>query len=185
MFSLSKTLERCIYHMSAWSLRNTLAFRSDYDFRTVFKLSHYCSINLDCCINTWEYLILTIKENCQTNNYGKFGKKLLLWNYVPFLIDILAFELGKLFPRVGILFRFYYTGALKSCPRAGILTRKINGPGVAPRGVVTGQRGICITLRIELFLHNTSNRTVSQHQLRFGQFERQQTKIFNVKQRKN
>ena len=37
-----------------------------------------CSINLNCCIKTCEYFILTIKENCQTDNYGKFGKKLLL-----------------------------------------------------------------------------------------------------------
>ena len=55
-----------------------------YDFRTVIKLLHYCSINLNCCINTWEYLILTMKENCQKDNHRKFEKKLLLQNYVPF-----------------------------------------------------------------------------------------------------
>ena len=43
---------RCVQHMSAWSLRNTLAFRSDYDFQTVFKLLDYSSIHLNCCINT-------------------------------------------------------------------------------------------------------------------------------------
>ena len=43
-----------------------MAFRSDYDFQTVFKLLDYSSINLNCCINTQEYLILMIKENCQT-----------------------------------------------------------------------------------------------------------------------
>ena len=36
MFSLRKTPERCVWHMSELSLRNTLAFRSDYDCRTVF-----------------------------------------------------------------------------------------------------------------------------------------------------
>ena len=84
MFSLQKTLERCVSHMSALSLRKTLGFRSDYDFLTLFKLLHYCSINLDCCLKTYEYFIPTIKKNCQTDNYGQFGKKLLLWNYVPF-----------------------------------------------------------------------------------------------------
>ena len=43
-----------------------------------------------------------------------------LWSY---FIDILAFELGKLCPGVGILFRFFRPGgrgfALKSCPRGG------------------------------------------------------------------
>ena len=38
-------------------------------------------------------------------------------------IDILAFELGKLCPGVGILFRFFQPGgqsfALKGCPRGG------------------------------------------------------------------
>ena len=46
------------------------------------------------------------KENCHMDNYGKFGKKLLLQNYVPFL-HILAFELGKLCPEVGILFPLF------------------------------------------------------------------------------
>ena len=66
MFWSLKTQDRCVQHMSAWSLRNTVAFRSDYDFQTVFKLLDYSSINFNCCINTYEYLILTIKENCQT-----------------------------------------------------------------------------------------------------------------------
>ena len=44
-----------------------------------------------------------------------------LWSY---FIDILAFELGKLCPGVGILFRFFRrpggrSFALKSCPRGG------------------------------------------------------------------
>ena len=43
---------------------------------------------------------------------------LIEWSY---FIDILAFELDKLWPGVGILFRFFRPGgrsfALKSCPR--------------------------------------------------------------------
>ena len=53
-----------------------------------------------------------------------------------FLIEILAFELGKLCPGVapggGEFFVFRPGGrsfALKSCPGAGILTEKISGPG--------------------------------------------------------
>ena len=64
-------------------------------------------------LNTWKYLILSIKENCQTDNYGIFGKKLLLQNYVPFSLissDILTFEPGKLYPGVGILFPFFDPG---------------------------------------------------------------------------
>ena len=37
--------------------------------------------------------------------------------------------------------------ALKSCPRAGILTEKITGLGVSPEGgMVTGQIDTCITM---------------------------------------
>ena len=45
-------------------------------------------------------------------NYGKFGKKLVAFiELCSFFIDILAFELGKLCPGVGILFRFFDPGA--------------------------------------------------------------------------
>ena len=131
--------------MSAWSLKNTLAFRIDYNFRTVLKLLHYCSINVNCCIRTCEHFILTTKENCQTDNYGKFGKKLLV-ELCSFFIDILAFELGKLCQRMGILFRFFRPGgrsfALKSCPRGGDFA----GKKLVARGeMVTGQTDTCIT----------------------------------------
>ena len=44
-------------------------------------------------------------------NYGKFGKKLVAFiELCSFFIDILAFELGKLCPGVGILFRFSTRG---------------------------------------------------------------------------
>ena len=34
-------------------------------------------------MKTCKHFILTIKENCQMDNHGKFGKKLLLQNYGP------------------------------------------------------------------------------------------------------
>ena len=64
-----------------------------------------------------------IKENCQTDNYGKIWKETVLIELYSFFIDILAFELGKLCPGVGILLHFFDPGAggfvLKSCPRGG------------------------------------------------------------------
>ena len=52
-----------------------------------------------------------------------------------FFIDLLAFEQGKLCSGVGIFVSFFRPGsrsfALKSCPRGGILTEKISGPGVS------------------------------------------------------
>ena len=58
-----------------------------------------------------------------------------LWSY---FIDILAFELGKLCPGVGILFGFSDPGAgvlhWKAVPGAGILMEKISGPAVSPGG---------------------------------------------------
>ena len=103
-------------------------------------LYNNCSINLNCCINTREYLILTIKENCQMENYGKFGKKLLLQNCFLF-IDILAFKLSKLCSGVGTLFLKSFFGprgqsfALKSSPWGVDFDRKI----LAREGMATGQ----------------------------------------------
>ena len=97
--------------MSVWSLKNTLAFLGDDDFLTLFKLLHYCSINLNSCIRTCELFILMIKENYQTDNYGKFWKETVLIELRSFFIDILAFKLGKLCPGVGILFLFIDPGA--------------------------------------------------------------------------
>ena len=59
--------------------------------------------NLSTHIKTREYFILTIKENCQTDNYGKYGKKL-------YFIDILAFESGKLCSGWGFCFSFFGLG---------------------------------------------------------------------------
>ena len=81
------------------------------------------------------------------NFEGKYAP-IELWSY---FIDILAFELGKLCPGVGILFRFSGPGAgvlhWKAVPGAGILTEKISGPAVSPGGggMVTGQIDTCIT----------------------------------------
>ena len=51
-------------------------------------------------------------------NFERKYAPIELWSCV---IDILAFELGKLCPGVGILFHFFRPGgwsfALKSCPR--------------------------------------------------------------------
>ena len=53
-------------------------------------------------------------------NFERKHAPIELWSY---FIDILAFELGKLCPGVGILFRFFRPGgrsfALKSCPLGG------------------------------------------------------------------
>ena len=58
-----------------------------------------------------------------------------LWSY---FIDILAFELGKLCPGVGILFRFFRPGgrsfAMKSCPPGGDFDGKSQWPGSQPGG---------------------------------------------------
>ena len=50
-------------------------------------------------------------------NFERKYAPIELWSY---FIDILAFELGKL------------------CPGVGILTEKISGPAVSPGGMVTG-----------------------------------------------
>ena len=65
--------------------------------------------NLKGCIKTCEYLIITIKENCQIENYGK--KLVAFVELCSFFIDYLAFELGKLCPGVWILFCFFDPGA--------------------------------------------------------------------------
>ena len=73
-------------------------------------------------------------------NFERKNALIELWSY---FIDILAFELGKLCPGVGILFHFFRPGgrsfARKSCPRGGDFAKKNSGPAVSPRGMVTGQ----------------------------------------------
>ena len=70
-----------------------------------------------------------------------------------FFIDLLAVELGKLCPGVGIFASFFQSGgrsfALKSCPGGGDFDGKISCPGISPGGggegeMVTGQIDTCI-----------------------------------------
>ena len=93
----------------------------------------------------------------------KFERKYALIELWSNFIDILAFELGKLCPGVGILFRFFRLGgrsfALKSW--AGILTEKNSGPAVSPGEMVTSQIDTCITLQptsqMQISLHICSS----------------------------
>ena len=75
-------------------------------------------------------------NNCQTDNYGKIWKETALIELCSFFIDILAFELVKLCPGLGILLHFFDPGAgvlyWKAVPAAGILPEKISGPSVSP-----------------------------------------------------
>ena len=76
------------------------------------------------------------KENCQMDNYGKLWK---IWKETAFIelrsffIDLLALELGKLCPGVGISVSFLRPGgqsfALKSCPGGGDFDGKIVARG--------------------------------------------------------
>ena len=70
-----------------------------------------------------------------------------LWSY---FIDILAFELGKLCPGVGILFRFFPTRGPEFCteklsPGRGFRWKKLVARQSARGGMVTGQIDTCIT----------------------------------------
>ena len=63
------------------------------------------------------------------DNCGKIGKKLLFIRKLrSFFIDLLAFELGKLCPGVGIFASFFRprgrSCALKSCPGGGDFDEK-------------------------------------------------------------
>ena len=101
---------------------------SPYRFsRPQYPSMHYYSINLNCCINNQEYLILTIKENCQMDNCGKFGKKLLLWNYVPFSLIMQIMLKGGDF--VSFFGPRGHRFALKSCAWGRDFDRKNSGLG--------------------------------------------------------
>ena len=68
-----------------------------------------------------------------------------------FFIDLLAFELGRLCPGVGIFVSSRRPGgrsfALKSCPRGGDFDGRISGPVVSKGGWVTGQIDTCMFIR--------------------------------------
>ena len=85
-----------------------------------FKLSlNYCIIVASILavvynISTWKYLgILDSHDKRKLSNgqLWKIWKETALLELCSFFIDILAFELGKLCSEVGILFRFFDTGA--------------------------------------------------------------------------
>ena len=116
--SLDSTIfprKMCMAHVSIVT-EEYLGFPHWLWFSNCFQSSN--SINLKCCKNTCEYFILTKKKNCQMDNYGKF----------EFSIDILAFELGKLCPGWGFLFRFFDPGAgvlhWKAVPGRGFWRKK-------------------------------------------------------------
>ena len=75
----------------------------------IFELSSsFNSINLKGCP---DLRILYSHDKRKLSN-GNYGKKLVPFiELCSFFIDILAFELGKLCPGVGILFRFFDSGA--------------------------------------------------------------------------
>ena len=76
MFSPQKNSRKmCIADVSI-VIEEYLGFSQWLWFSNCLQTSN--SINLKGCIKTCKYFILTIKENCQMENYGKFGKKLLL-----------------------------------------------------------------------------------------------------------
>ena len=78
------------------------------------------------------------KRKLPNGQLWKMWRETALIELCSFFIDILAFELGKLCPGVGILFRFFHSGTgvlhRKAVPGAEILTEKISGPGVSPGG---------------------------------------------------
>ena len=78
------------------------------------------------------------KRKLSNRQSWKIRKETVLIELCSLFTDILAFELGKLCPGVGILFRFFNPGAgvlhWKAVPGVGILTKKISGPGVSPDG---------------------------------------------------
>ena len=135
----------CMAHVSIVT-EKYLGFRHWPWFSNCLQTSN--SINLKCCIKTSEYFILTRKENCQMNKLWKIWKETAFIELCSFLIDLLAFELGKLCLGMGIFVSFFDPGAgvlrWKAVPGAGIMTEKISGPGVSPRGMVTSQIDTCI-----------------------------------------
>ena len=74
MFSLKKTVEKMYIAHVRIVTEGYLGFPQWQWFSNCLQTSN--SINHKCCIKTCEYFILTIKENCQTDNYGKFWKKI-------------------------------------------------------------------------------------------------------------
>ena len=108
----------CIAHFSIV----TEEYHSDNDFRTIFKLLHYCSINLNCCVKTCEYFILTIKENVKWT-IMKNLKKTAFYRIMFLFHSYLSISNGANYARGGDFVSFFRPGfrsfALKSCPSGG------------------------------------------------------------------
>ena len=100
-------------------------------------LQTWNSIDRKCCIKTCEYFILTIKENCQADNYGNLERN-CSYRIMVLFHWYLGIRTRQIMPRDGDFASFFWPGgqsfALKSFPRGGILTEKISGPGVSPGG---------------------------------------------------
>ena len=114
-------------------------------------------------IRTCEYFILTIKENCQTDNYRKFGKKPLpktcFYRIMFILYWYLGILVGKLCPGVGILLRFSSRlpelCTVKLSSGQEFWRKNISGPAVSPGGggMVTSEIDTCIMMWLQK--HNT------------------------------
>ena len=120
--------------MSEYSLRNTLAFRPQWlrfsNFLQTIALFQYSPLLL---YKDLRILYSYDKRKLSNGQLWKIWKETALIELCSFFIDILAFELVKLCPEVGILLHFFDPGARvlhwKAIPGAGVLMEKISGPG--------------------------------------------------------
>ena len=78
------------------------------------------------------------KRKLSDGQLWKIWKETAFIKLCSIFIDLLAFELGKLCPGVGIFASFFRPGAgvlhCKAVLGVGILTKKISGLGVSPGG---------------------------------------------------
>ena len=113
---------------------------------------HCCSINLDCCIKTCEYFIFTIKENCLTDNYEKFGKDRNRSYRIMFIFSLISYNSNWANYALGWGFCFpFSTRGPKFCteklsPGRGLWGKKLVARGLAPGG--DGNRS-------NWYMHNT------------------------------
>ena len=107
-------------------------------------------------METCEYLIPTIKENCQTDNNGKCGKKLLLCNYVPFSLIYCHSNKANYAQGWGFCFSFSTRGrsfALNSCRWGRNFEEKSSGLGVGGGGGGGGEGGM-VTSHIDTCIYS-------------------------------
>ena len=118
-----------------------MTFHIDYDFRTVFRLQTVLILSL---YKDLQILYSHEKRKLSNGQLWKIWKETAFIELCSFFIDLLAFELGKLCPGVGIFVSFFSTRGpefcTESCPRGGGFDGKNSGPG----GMVTGQIDTCI-----------------------------------------